>query len=122
MPVSFRERVTAVIVALDAGQVVSYGDVAAEAGYPGAGRGVGSVLAHSDGLPWWRVVTVNGRLVPGHEAEQTRRLRAEGVAITDGRVQVTPRSPARAARDRSRMLSSMPAQSALSGDASPAGH
>ena len=29
--------------------------------------------------PWWRVVTVDGRLVPGHEVEHARRLRTEGV-------------------------------------------
>ncbi len=84
------------VARLAPGQVVSYGDVAAEAGYPGAGRGVGAVLAHSDGLPWWRVVTVNGRLVPGREAEHARMLQAEGVALRSGRVQVTA--------DRSRML------------------
>lgn len=122
MPAHFRERVTAVIVALPRGQVVSYGDVAAEAGYPGAARGVGSVLAHSDELPWWRVVTVNGRLVPGRETEHASRLRAEGVTVTDGRVQATASGPAPAPRGRSRMLSSMPTQFASSGDASPASH
>ncbi len=121
MPGDFRERVMAVIVALAPGQVVSYGDVAAEAGYPGAARGVGVVLAHSEGLPWWRVVTVNGRLAPGKEAEQARRLRGEDVTITDGRVQLMPAAPAGAARGRSRMLSSMPTQFASDGDASPAG-
>lgn len=122
MPVGFRERVTAVISALAPGQVASYGDIAAEAGYPGAGRGVGAVLAHSDGLPWWRVVTVTGRLVPGHEVDHARRLRAEGVAVIDGRVRVRPEAPARAPRGRSRMLSSMRApQPASAGDASPPG-
>lgn len=121
MPGEFRTRVMAVIVALTPGQVVSYGEVAAEAGYPGAARGVGSVLAHSDGLPWWRVVTVNGRLAPGKEAELAGRLRGEGVTITDGRVQLTPATPAGVARSRSRMLSSMPTQFASDGDASPAG-
>jgi alkylated DNA nucleotide flippase Atl1 len=43
-------------------------------------------MARSDGLPWWRVVTGTGRLVPGHEAEQARRLRAEGVVVRNGRV------------------------------------
>jgi alkylated DNA nucleotide flippase Atl1 len=38
MPAEFRERVIAVINRLNAGEVVSYGDVAAEAGYPGAAR------------------------------------------------------------------------------------
>jgi hypothetical protein len=32
------------------------------------------------------VVTANGRLVPGHEAEHARRLAAEGVEIVGGRV------------------------------------
>jgi methylated-DNA-protein-cysteine methyltransferase-like protein len=87
----FRLRVEEVVAGLGAGEVVSYGDVAAEAGYPGAGRGVGSVMASPrtgrDGeLPWWRVVTASGRLVPGLEDEHARRLRAEGVDIRDGRV------------------------------------
>lgn len=82
----FEERVAAVIAALRPGEVVTYGEVAAEAGYPGAARAVGGVLARSDGLPWWRVVAANGRLAPGHEAEQARRLGAEGVAVVGGRV------------------------------------
>ena len=67
------------------GTVVTYGEVALEAGFPGAARAVGHVMAVSDGrLPWWRVVASNGRLVPGHEAEFARRLEAEGVALTPG--------------------------------------
>ena len=55
----------------------------------GAARAVGSMLAKSDGtLPWWRVIAANGRLVPGLEADHTRRLRAEGVDIADGRVRM----------------------------------
>ena len=86
MPPEFRVRVIAVIEALRPGEVVSYGDVAAQAGYPGAARGVGSVLSAADGLPWWRVVMANGRLAPGKEREQGRRLRAEGVTVVGGRV------------------------------------
>jgi methylated-DNA-protein-cysteine methyltransferase-like protein len=120
VPASFRDRVTAVIAALPPGQVVSYGDVAAEAGHPGAARGVGSVLAGSDGLPWWRVIMVDGRLVPGKEDEHARRLRAEGVAVTKGRVRMPSAAPARAGRGRSRMLSAMPTQLASDGDGFPA--
>ena len=86
---AFRRKVAAVVASLRTGEVISYGEVAAEAGYPGAARAVGAVLAHpSPGreLPWWRVVTATGRLVPGHEAEHARRLRAEGVPIRRGRV------------------------------------
>jgi methylated-DNA-protein-cysteine methyltransferase related protein len=86
MPAKFRERVVAVIAGLQAGEVVSYGDVAAQAGYPGAARGVGSILAHSDGLPWWRVVMASGRLAPGKERVQARLLQSEGVKVNKGRV------------------------------------
>jgi methylated-DNA-protein-cysteine methyltransferase-like protein len=88
----FADRVRDAVRALPPGDVVTYGEVAAMAGKPGAARGVGAVLAGSDdrghGLPWWRVVNAAGRLVPGHEAEHARRLRREGVDVdTDlGRV------------------------------------
>jgi methylated-DNA-protein-cysteine methyltransferase-like protein len=79
--------VAAVVVGLRSGEVVTYGEVAAEAGRPGAARAVGQVLATSGGeLPWWRVVTANGRLVPGNEAEHERLLRAEGVEVRSGRI------------------------------------
>jgi methylated-DNA-protein-cysteine methyltransferase-like protein len=82
----FVERVRGIVGALPPGQVVTYGELAEEAGSPGAARAVGNVMARSHGLPWWRVVTSTGRLVRGHEAEQARRLRAEGVAVRNGRV------------------------------------
>lgn len=83
----FERTVRAVVGRLAPGEVVSYGDVAAETGHPGAARAVGTVLARADeSLPWWRVVTATGRLVPGHEQEQARLLAAEGVVIETGRV------------------------------------
>jgi len=83
---AFERRVREVIVALRPGDLATYGEVAEEAGHPGAARAVGNILAESEGLPWWRVVAASGRLVPGHEAEQTRRLRAEGVTVAGGRI------------------------------------
>jgi methylated-DNA-protein-cysteine methyltransferase-like protein len=84
---AFEQAVTAVLHSLGPGEVVTYGEVAAEAGFPGAGRAVGRLLATTaEDVPWWRVVTATGRLVPGHEAEHARRLRAEGVPVTDGSV------------------------------------
>jgi methylated-DNA-protein-cysteine methyltransferase related protein len=82
----FEEDVVAVLRRLAPGDVVTYGEVATEAGHPGAGRSVGNILARGDGLPWWRVVTSTGRLVPGHEREHAQRLRAEGVMVERGRV------------------------------------
>ena len=83
MSTEFAERVGEVVAGLARGDVVTYGEVAALAGKPGAARGVGAVLAASGDrrLPWWRVVYSSGRLAPGKEAEQARRLRAEGVAV-----------------------------------------
>ena len=101
-PDDFRSRIEAVVARLRPGEVVSYGDVAAEAGFPGAARAVGSSWpTRSRGrLPWWRVVTASGRLVPGHETEHARRLRAEGIAIVAGRVARPARPPGPARRAR----------------------
>ena len=83
----FEAAVAAVVQALGPGEVITYGEVAAEAGHPGAARAVGRALARRGGtLPWWRVVTASGRLVPGLEDEQARRLAAEGVDVSTGRV------------------------------------
>jgi methylated-DNA-protein-cysteine methyltransferase-like protein len=78
-----------VLLALEPGDLVTYGEVALEAGRPGAARSVGTILATSGGrYPWWRVVTSSGRLVPGHEAEQARRLRREGIEVDGARGRV----------------------------------
>lgn len=78
--------------------MVTYGDIAREVGSPAAARAVGRVLAAGGAdLPWWRVVTATGRLVPGHESEQVRLLEGEGVRVRRGRVLVRgadrPHSP-----------------------------
>lgn len=72
---------------LQPGEVVTYGEVAEQAGFPGAARGVGGVLRDpSDDLPWWRVVAADGRIVCPSGSEQARRLVAEGVTVVGGRV------------------------------------
>lgn len=89
MATEFAANVLAAVRAVKRGDVVTYGEIAAIAGRPGAARGVGSVLAASGGqrgVPWWRVVNAAGRLAPGNEVEQARRLRAEGVAVRGGKV------------------------------------
>jgi len=76
-----------VIRSLREGEVVTYGDIAADAGYPKLSRLVGRILATTDEeLPWWRVVNSVGRLVPGNEIEQTVLLKAEGVTVLEGKV------------------------------------
>jgi methylated-DNA-protein-cysteine methyltransferase related protein len=91
----FEKAVIRVLLATEPGDVLSYGDVAREAGYPGAARAVGNLLRGSSGVPWWRVVTAGGRLAPGHEAEQARRLAAEGVAVANRRVRMPSRGASR---------------------------
>ena len=83
----FELAVGEVLDGLGPGDLVTYGEVAAEAGYPGAARAVGSMLAKSDGtLPWWRVIAASGKLLASHEAEQAQLLAAEGVTTRNGRV------------------------------------
>jgi methylated-DNA-protein-cysteine methyltransferase-like protein len=116
-------QILAVVNALVPGEVSTYGDIASVAGFPGRARLVGRLLANvgdhggnsardapgteSDvepELPWWRVVTASGRLVPGHEAEQIAMLIAEGVRTAGGHVVEAPRgrfSPRRGTTVRS---------------------
>jgi methylated-DNA-protein-cysteine methyltransferase-like protein len=83
----FTREVKRVLRAVPRGRVVTYGQVAALAGSPGAARGVAWILhssAVSAGLPWHRVIGAGGTIsLPrgrGFE-EQKKRLLAEGVAV-----------------------------------------
>ncbi len=85
-------RIHAAIRAIPAGRVAGYGVIAQRAGLPGRARLVARVLSNNDdpSLPWHRVLRSDGRIAfppdsAGH-AEQTQRLRAEGVAVESGRV------------------------------------
>ncbi|MGC1184732.1 MAG: MGMT family protein [Candidatus Dormiibacterota bacterium] len=90
---SLAEAVARVLGDTVPGEVLTYGEVAAMAGYLGAARAVGRVLAKSEGLPWWRVVTSQGRLVPGHEVRQAQLLSDEGVAIDQSRCRIARTGP-----------------------------
>ena len=85
----FAEAVYATIRTVPAGTCASYGEIAEEAGRPGAARGVGTILSRSAGsdLPWWRIIRADGTLPKG--TVQEARLRAEGVTIINGRVRTT---------------------------------
>lgn len=93
LPDDQRSRdIVGVLLSLPEGSVVTYGGVAAAAGYPKQSRLVGRILSlYSDSLdlPWWRVVNVQGRLAPGQENEQTTLLNSEGIELVDGRVRMT---------------------------------
>lgn len=85
------QRVLATIDSIPRGRVASYGQVAEEAGLPRSARFVGSVLKrfiNDDEVPWHRVLGSDGSIrVPGGTArDQARLLRAEGVTVKKGRV------------------------------------
>jgi methylated-DNA-protein-cysteine methyltransferase related protein len=84
-------RILDVLMALQPGEVVTYGDIAEVAGYPKLSRLVGHILATTDvEVPWWRVVNSTGRLVPGHARKQTTLLREEDVIVRKGHVRSAP--------------------------------
>src|SRR5690554_3367395 len=77
------------------GKLVSYGQLAKMAGYPGLARWVGRVLSQlpeDTKLPWHRVVAAGGRLsLPAHTRagdEQRQRLREEGILVEKNRVKL----------------------------------
>lgn len=87
------EAIWEAVGAIPRGRVSTYGAVARAAGLPGRARQVGFALrvaADSLNLPWQRVVGAGGRIAFPRTSsafrEQTRRLRAEGVPLANGRV------------------------------------
>ncbi len=98
--------ILAVVRRIPRGRVATYGQVAAQAGFPKRPRLAGYALSHlpaGHDLPWHRVINAQGR--PSFERDgetyllQLRRLAAEGVPNVDGRVDLAryrwqPRSSA----------------------------
>lgn len=86
-------RIFAVVRRIPRGKVATYGQVAAEAGFPKQPRLAGYALHHTpDGvqLPWHRVLNAQGKisLPPNSRAarEQRRRLADEGVHFVRGKI------------------------------------
>jgi methylated-DNA-protein-cysteine methyltransferase-like protein len=87
------EAIWRAVRAIPRGQVCTYGTVARRAGMAGRARLVGHALKVAPKnlrLPWHRVVAAGGRITfpksSDQFAEQRRRLQAEGVALSKGRV------------------------------------
>lgn len=91
--ISKRERIYAVVRQIPAGQVATYGDIAALAGLPGHARQVGYALfalPEFTDVPWHRVINAKGmisigRARPGGEIMQQRLLEQEGVSFINGK-------------------------------------
>ena len=84
------DRFRAIIARIPRGRVITYGEVAEAAGFPGAARVTVWALWQGEGLPWHRVVGAGGRIsLPGEEGrEQRLRLATEGVTFRSGRVRI----------------------------------
>lgn len=75
--------VVAIVSAIPAGKVLTYGDVAALAGFPSNARQVGYILGAigvGSDIPCHRVVNSQGRTAP-HWHSQTALLREEGITF-----------------------------------------
>ncbi len=90
-----KQHVYAFLTTIPRGRVVTYGQIAAHLGDRRLARAVGTILHQNpdgDLYPCYKVVDRNGRLSEhyafGGLAEQKRRLEAEGIQVTDGRVEL----------------------------------
>ena len=89
---SAADKILAAIRAVPRGQVAGYGEIARRAGLPGRARMVARILSENDdrSLPWHRILRSDGRIAFPDDspqfAEQVQRLRAEGIAVVNGRV------------------------------------
>lgn len=85
-PTAFQRAVLEVLRGIPSGEVLTYAEVAAEAGHPGSAQAVANLLRRVPGLPWWRVVPSTGSLYRTHAATQRPLLEAEGIRFDDRRI------------------------------------
>ena len=85
-----RQRVEELVAAIPPGRVMTYGDIAAWCGSPGAARQVGAIAASGTAdLPWHRVVLSGGLLAKrgyGNADWQVTALAGESVVVRDGQI------------------------------------
>lgn len=85
---SFGARVVALVRAIPAGRVATYGQIAGLAGRPRAARVIGGILRNApDDVPWHRVVNAAGGISTfriGAGDLQVALLRSEGIEVVDG--------------------------------------
>lgn len=80
------EAVRALVAAIPAGKVSTYGDIADAAALSSPRIVAWIMRTDSSDLPWHRVIRSSGRPAPHLEALQLELLRAEGVLARDGRI------------------------------------
>ena len=81
----FSKRVTDIVRSIPRGETLSYGQVAAVAGSPGAARAVGNIMKknHDKRVPCHRVIKSNGKLggYSGLRGKKAKLLKKEGINI-----------------------------------------
>ncbi len=87
----FRDAVYALVAQIPPGKVMSYGQIAALCGHPGAARAVGQIAHFGPSeLPWQRVVNASGGIARGFWPDgpdgQARMLEAEGATLRNSKV------------------------------------
>jgi methylated-DNA-[protein]-cysteine S-methyltransferase len=95
---TFSEKVLELTSKIPKCKVTTYSEIARALGKPGASRAVGNALRHNthpDSIPCYKVVKSDGSL-GGYSGkmdspEKARRLRKDGVAIRDGKVDMRER-------------------------------
>jgi methylated-DNA-protein-cysteine methyltransferase-like protein len=87
------ERIWETVRQIPKGLVATYGEVAAEAGFPGQARMVGyalHALPPGSGVPWQRVINAMGKIsFPSGSEAYTRQkdlLRKEGIVFRGDRI------------------------------------
>ena len=83
---NFTEKVRAIVRKIPKGKTMTYKEVAAKAGAPGAARAVGSIMKanYDEDIPCHRVIRsdgVIGQYNRGGPEAKLKKLRAEGVKI-----------------------------------------
>lgn len=93
--IALREQLTEVVNSIPKGKWASYSGVGSAMLPPQSGRAVGQMMRrYGEDLPWWRVVTVDGRIAlmkldPAAGLEQIARLTKEGVSFENDRLDPT---------------------------------
>lgn len=90
---SFEKVIWQIVAAIPAGRIMTYGQVAKQAGYPNHSRQVGRILKklpNGTKLPWHRVINAQGKISFPEGGEQylrqKERLLNEGVTFKGNKV------------------------------------
>ena len=84
----FAQNIYTILSYIEKGSLITYGQLASQAGYPAHSRHVGKILAKlpkDTRLPWFRVVNSQGKISLQGDAfiRQKTLLEQDGIAITE---------------------------------------